>query len=335
MAERPCILCKEPTTRRSGRCDLCVGVRAGIGESVVHPSTEYSEDPAAQMITSMPEGATLEQIGEAIGCTRERVRQIEVSALKKLRKRVAEFGLTDADLFTSHASTDRHVAPAPPSAPREAVARDDELVRGSVAWSRASSATGRGDARTSPLLEELYSPEGLRLAEATLELEQRAARVAALVARMPPEDPRRIPPTADGSQRDPGALNPGRRERTDDMAAAITWNGQTKSAKAWAVEYGVTVSAIYARIKRGANVDGTEPEAPAELDEEPSVEAAPEEAESSEVEELDEEAAEVEHDASDEIRPSILDLLERAGFEGVEVVSRNARGSLLWVPASA
>jgi DNA-directed RNA polymerase sigma subunit (sigma70/sigma32) len=38
-------------------------------------------------------GMTLEQVGAVLGCTRERVRQIETKALRKLRKKLIERGI--------------------------------------------------------------------------------------------------------------------------------------------------------------------------------------------------------------------------------------------------
>lgn len=45
------------------------------------------------------EKATLEEVGKEIGLTRERVRQIQVEALKSLRLLLERFGLTQEDLF--------------------------------------------------------------------------------------------------------------------------------------------------------------------------------------------------------------------------------------------
>lgn len=47
---------------------------------------EWEQHPEAmQVVADHPEGMTLEQIGAKMGITRERVRQIEASALEKLR----------------------------------------------------------------------------------------------------------------------------------------------------------------------------------------------------------------------------------------------------------
>ena len=45
------------------------------------------------------EKATLEEVGKEIDLTRERVRQIQVEALKALRNHLERFGLTQEDLF--------------------------------------------------------------------------------------------------------------------------------------------------------------------------------------------------------------------------------------------
>ena len=45
------------------------------------------------------EAATLEQVGEEIGLTRERVRQIQVEALKKLRRMLDKQGLSLDAIF--------------------------------------------------------------------------------------------------------------------------------------------------------------------------------------------------------------------------------------------
>jgi DNA-directed RNA polymerase sigma subunit (sigma70/sigma32) len=48
---------------------------------------------------SAQDGMTLEQVGAVLGCTRERVRQIEKSALRKLRRALIKRGiLTYSDI---------------------------------------------------------------------------------------------------------------------------------------------------------------------------------------------------------------------------------------------
>ena len=45
------------------------------------------------------ERSTLEEVGAEIALTRERVRQIQVEALKTLRKRLEQSGITHEELF--------------------------------------------------------------------------------------------------------------------------------------------------------------------------------------------------------------------------------------------
>jgi RNA polymerase nonessential primary-like sigma factor len=44
-----------------------------------------------------PDGMTLEEIAQIVGVTRERIRQIEAKALRKLRLGLMRSGLTEAD----------------------------------------------------------------------------------------------------------------------------------------------------------------------------------------------------------------------------------------------
>ena len=46
------------------------------------------------------ESSTLEQVGREIGLTRERVRQIQVEALKRLRDIFEQHGLNGENLFS-------------------------------------------------------------------------------------------------------------------------------------------------------------------------------------------------------------------------------------------
>lgn len=50
----------------------------------------FALDPVAQaFVRKHPDGATLEEVGEAFGVSRERIRQIEEQALRHLRMRIA------------------------------------------------------------------------------------------------------------------------------------------------------------------------------------------------------------------------------------------------------
>lgn len=62
-----------PTTRRLGQCRI-------------DPDLCYENDPEAQrFVAEHPNGATLEEIAELFGTTRERIRQVEEAALCKLK----------------------------------------------------------------------------------------------------------------------------------------------------------------------------------------------------------------------------------------------------------
>lgn len=53
----------------------------------------YHEDPWAQaFVAAHPDGATLEQVGAALGIVRERVRQLEESAIRKCRRAAQKLG---------------------------------------------------------------------------------------------------------------------------------------------------------------------------------------------------------------------------------------------------
>jgi DNA-binding CsgD family transcriptional regulator len=53
----------------------------------VHPKLPFEQDEACQeIVRDNPNGMRLEQVGKALGCTRERVRQVERKALAKLKR---------------------------------------------------------------------------------------------------------------------------------------------------------------------------------------------------------------------------------------------------------
>ena len=54
-----------------------------------------------QKLIDSGEAATLEEVGAEIGLTRERVRQIQVEALKKLRRSLEKQGLSLDAIFES------------------------------------------------------------------------------------------------------------------------------------------------------------------------------------------------------------------------------------------
>lgn len=52
---------------------------------------------ARRVVRAHPEGMTLEQIGEVLGLTRERVRQIEVTAVRKLKEFASSQGCESSE----------------------------------------------------------------------------------------------------------------------------------------------------------------------------------------------------------------------------------------------
>jgi hypothetical protein len=68
---------------------MCRGIHARpqVRNALVHPTLPFEFDTAAQLfVDEHPHGATLDEVGEALGLNRERVRQIEHAALAKIRK---------------------------------------------------------------------------------------------------------------------------------------------------------------------------------------------------------------------------------------------------------
>ena len=57
--------------------------------------------------TPNKQGATLEEIAELYGCTRERVRQIEAKALAQLKRVLWERGLTSENILPDNSVTDK------------------------------------------------------------------------------------------------------------------------------------------------------------------------------------------------------------------------------------
>lgn len=53
--------------------------------AIIDSHTPYEHDPRAQaFVSAYPDGATLDMVGAMFGVTRERARQIEADALRKL-----------------------------------------------------------------------------------------------------------------------------------------------------------------------------------------------------------------------------------------------------------
>lgn len=100
---------------RTGRCTDCGSAhveRAFARGAIVHPTLAYALDEAAQrFVAEHPDGATLDEVGAAIGMTRERIRQIEDDAIAKMRRRAPLAGLDDE-------AGDRRLMARAPRAPR-------------------------------------------------------------------------------------------------------------------------------------------------------------------------------------------------------------------------
>jgi hypothetical protein len=65
--------------------------RARQTSSIVDPHLPWELDEAARdFVAKHPDGGTLHEVGEALGVTRERVRQIEEKALRKLARSIEQ-----------------------------------------------------------------------------------------------------------------------------------------------------------------------------------------------------------------------------------------------------
>ena len=93
-----CPHCGAPV-RRALNCAGCRGVHVASSSAVVHPTSRYEDDSAAQMVVGLYQGMTLEQVAEYMGVTRERVRQIQARALHNLRAALALAGVRERDVL--------------------------------------------------------------------------------------------------------------------------------------------------------------------------------------------------------------------------------------------
>ncbi|HAR09005.1 RNA polymerase sigma factor RpoS [uncultured Cobetia sp.] len=76
-----------------------VDVKAHVDEWLAELTEKQMEVVVRRFGLRGHEAATLEEVGEEIGLTRERVRQIQVEALKKLRRMLEKQGLTLESIF--------------------------------------------------------------------------------------------------------------------------------------------------------------------------------------------------------------------------------------------
>jgi hypothetical protein len=94
-----CPICSAPSTRHGKRCEDCRGIHRTDG-ALVDSHTRYADDVAAQLfVAAYPDGATLEEVGDAFGVTKERIRQIENGALRHLESRLRLVGITAEDFM--------------------------------------------------------------------------------------------------------------------------------------------------------------------------------------------------------------------------------------------
>lgn len=101
-----CRVCGVPIDRREAQTGTrnCQRHKGAQGAAVprIDGTTRFDDDLEAQaFVDAHPDGATLEEIGETLGRTRERVRQLETAALRKLLARLTLLGFTALDI-TSH-----------------------------------------------------------------------------------------------------------------------------------------------------------------------------------------------------------------------------------------
>jgi hypothetical protein len=262
VPRRMCSVCnrivRAPQLSRSGRCAECrgfhiVGTR-GSAHAAIRPSVPYHHDLAAQrFVADHPDGGTLEECGQAFGVTRERVRQIETKALVALRHACRRAGISAGDLAAmltsrrSGASTE-HMSPQPSSA-------------GYVNRTVSESQRHR---HAEPLPEEFYSPLGVRLMRALLELEERAAILDELVRRTDAHlagvDPGPIP-AALLVERPTVAPPLEAQEEIEPMPnPPKLWadqSGTSKTLKEWSAELGIPPASIRTRVLKGHWPDGS------------------------------------------------------------------------------
>ena len=97
-----CIICGAAVQpdgygRIRARCDEHRFVRKDAPDSLVDHTSRIEDDPWAMEIARRG-GATLEIVGDALGLTRERVRQIEEKARKKLAMSMPLVGIDASDI---------------------------------------------------------------------------------------------------------------------------------------------------------------------------------------------------------------------------------------------
>lgn len=92
-----CLSGPRPCPYTTCRYNLFLDVNLGGGIRFTHPELEPGQMPESCVLDVVAkEGAlTLEAIGGLLGLTRERIRQIEVIALERFRRKAARWSRTD------------------------------------------------------------------------------------------------------------------------------------------------------------------------------------------------------------------------------------------------
>lgn len=149
---------------------LTLPMGARLDHGAIDPRVPWLEDYTARaFVVHHPEGATLEEVGQMLGVTRERVRQIEVAAFKRLRRAceregidaedlAAIFGRDEAQSLPSHERPQRprpsRAAPPPPPEEllhsAEAIALDAAIERLARAADRLAALMGIDVPEVSP-----------------------------------------------------------------------------------------------------------------------------------------------------------------------------------------
>lgn len=133
---------------------------------VDHWETRFDDDPWAMEIARRG-GATLSIVADALAITRERVRQIEAAALRKLIPRLALVGIGRDDIARVLAERPGVPYADAPSMPRDADARERQRAQKRAAMARVR-AQERGGEVLERLPEGAWSEHGQRVERALL-----------------------------------------------------------------------------------------------------------------------------------------------------------------------
>lgn len=97
--DRVCPVCGEPTRDR-GNCLGCADLHKTPEGALIDGHTRFHLDRVAQdFVAEHPAGATLEEVGEVFALTRERIRQIEAKAMRRLVARLRLAGVVESDVL--------------------------------------------------------------------------------------------------------------------------------------------------------------------------------------------------------------------------------------------